>query len=377
MTVPSEDFIEICYECDFNIKDIASTLRTRYPSYQVRPYRIESRIAHLRRKGRLPLESGNSVSVGEILKGTSTRYQKDGSIGTQWVKTNVALQDQLEAFNEAVSELAQSIPTLPVTTKPTNTLDSDLATLYISNDIHFGALMWDKESGEDWNIDIARKTVFDAYDHLFATSPNSEIGIISDLGDLTEADNDKNMTPKSGNVLSVDSRYPKVLQVAYESLIYAIKKALTKHDKVYFLNINGNHDTNTGHAIREVIRMTFINEPRVVVDPLPTPIKYFQHGTVLLQFAHGDGMKMKQAGEVMAVDCEQVFSSTKYRFSHFGHTHVDKVIDTPICRVESHRNLPPNNHWAHQMGYRRQPGTMKSITYHASKGEVSRSLFTL
>jgi hypothetical protein len=123
--------------------------------------------------------------------------------------------------------------------------------------------------------------------------------------------------------------------------------------------------------------MAFRNNPRVIVDSSPAVIKYHQHGSVLLQFAHGDMLKMKEAGEVMAADMQHIFSEVPFRFAHFGHTHVDSVVDSRLCRAESHRNLAPNNHWAFAMGYRRQPGTMKAITYHSQKGEVSRQLFTL
>jgi len=138
-----------------------------------------------------------------------------------------------------------------------------------------------------------------------------------------------------------------------------------------------NHDISSGTVIREVIRMTFRNNPRVTVCDSPSPIKYHRHGKVLLQFAHGDGMKMKDAGEVMAVDQQDIFSETPFRYSHMGHTHTDSVLDGRICRVESHRNLAPLNAWAHHKGYRSQPSTMKSITYDSTCGEISRSIFNL
>ena len=86
---------------------------------------------------------------------------------------------------------------------------------------------------------------------------------------------------------------------------------------------------------------------------------------------------MKDAGEVMAFDMKPVFSETEFRYSHFGHTHVDSVHDGRLCRVVSHRNLPPTNHWAHHMGYRSPPGTMKSITYSTNSGEISRNIYTI
>jgi hypothetical protein len=185
------------------------------------------------------------------------------------------------------------------------------------------------------------------------------------------------MTPKSGNVLSVDSRYPKILRAAYEALIYAVTKALEKHETVYFYNIAGNHDISSGDAIREVIRVAFMNNPRVIVDESPRRIKYHQHGSTLLQFAHGDALKMAQAGEVMAHDCHEIFSQTTDRYAHFGHTHKDAVLDSRLCRAESHRNIAPLNDWAWAHGYRRNPGTMKSITYHKDTGEYTRQLFKI
>lgn len=377
MKVSQEDFISIAIECDLDPTKILSTLKRRFPSKEHRPSKVIKRLETFRRKGLLPLDSGNYVSVGEVLKGSSTLYDANGNIKQQWVKTDVPRQEFLEAFEEAISDIASNLPALPTISNTPVLVNDDLATLYISNDIHYGAYNWGEETESDWNLDIASSTVRAAYDHLFQHSPNSKIGIIADLGDLLEVDNDKNMTPKSGNVLDVDTRYPKILRAAYEGLIYAVNCALQKHELVYFYNITGNHDINAGVAVREVIRMAFLNNPRVIIDDTPRNIKYHQHGSTLIQFAHGDSMKMQAAGEVMAHDCQSIFSSTIHRFAHFGHTHKDAVVDTRLCRAESHRNIASLNAWAFNHGYRCNPGTMKSITYHVNHGEVSRQLYTI
>lgn len=185
------------------------------------------------------------------------------------------------------------------------------------------------------------------------------------------------MTPKSGNIIPTDSRYPKILRAAYEAMIYGINKALQKHEIVYFYNIAGNHDISSGVAIREVIKVAFSNNPRVIVDDSPMNIKYHLHGTNLLGFAHGDNLRMTKAGEVMAADNQHIFSQTKHRFFHFGHVHSDSVVDSRICRAESHRNLAPLNHYAFEHGYRTNGNTMKAITYHTDLGEITRQTFNL
>ena len=59
------------------------------------------------------------------------------------------------------------------------------------------------------------------------------------------------------------------------------------------------------------------------------------------------------------------------------HTHKDAVVEGPLCRSESHRNLAPLNDWAAHKGFRGPIGTMKSITYCKHSGEKSRSLFNV
>lgn len=237
--IKSNEFVELVYEAEFNLTRIAELLTERYPSYDVRPERIRNRIANYRRKGLLPLDSGNSISLGEQLKSTSTLYDSLGNVKMQWVKSDVPKQEFLAAYEEAISSIASTLPALPLTPPPSTPLMADLATLYISNDVHFGALAWDKESGSDWNVELASATLRSAYDYLFSCSPAARVGIVVDLGDLLEVDDFKNMTPISGNILAVDSRYPKVLQLAYESLIYGINLALAKHELVHFYNISG------------------------------------------------------------------------------------------------------------------------------------------
>lgn len=328
------------------------------------------------------IDALNETVFGEetdfSIKAKSTLYDANGNVKLQWVKTDAKKTEYLDSLKVAINELIQDIPAkhkIPLTETP---LEDELLTVYISNDIHYGALCWGKETlDRDWDLKIADRTIKSAYNYLTSTSPNSKQCIILDLGDLMEIDDFKNQTPKSGNVLTVDGRYPKVLRVAYMSLIYGIEKALEKHEIVHFINIAGNHDITSGHTIREVISAWYRDNPRVIVDQSPSNIKYFEFGDTLLQFAHGDGLNMKDSGEVMFVDKRDVVSKMKFCYSLFGHNHKDSVVDGRLTRAESFRNLAPLNDWASHAGYRSGIGTMTSITYSQTNGEISRNKFNV
>ena len=308
---------------------------------------------------------------------TSTLLDAQGNVKLQWVKEKV--NDKTAALQEVIDEMVYSIESTykPITCS-SEYLFKDKLTMYESNDVHLGALMWHEETMDrDWDLDIAIKTFKDSINNLVARAPATEECIVVDLGDLTEMDDMKNMTPKSGNILDVDGRYPKVLRVAMECMVYFVERALEKHETVRFYNISGNHDITTGYAITAFIAAWFKDESRVVVDESPAKQKYFQFGSTLLGFAHGDALKMKESGEVMAMHNAKIWGETKNRYFHFGHTHKDAVYDGRLCKAESHRNLAPLNAWAADHGFGRNAGTMKAIVYDKNRGEDLRITYNV
>lgn len=312
-----------------------------------------------------------------FVKGTSTLDHAEKGEMLKWTKRDTDNEKRFEAIKKSVVRLMDGLTPAPATEAPHIT-DNRLCNVYISNDVHIGALMWEKETGDrDWNTRLAIQTLRSAIDFTVDNSPSADMAIIADLGDLTEMDDFKNATPHSGHTLDVDGRYSAVVGAAMESMVYMVEKALTKHTFVTFINISGNHDITTGHAIRAFVRAWFKDDSRVLVDDSPTDIKYYKHGTTMLGFAHGDGLKMQNAGEVMALDCKEDFSSSENRYFHFGHTHKDAVHDGRLCRSESHRNLAPLNHWAAHKGFRSGAGTMKCITYDTRFGELNRTTYNV
>ena len=202
-------------------------------------------------------------------------------------------------------------------------------------------------------------------------NPTKEAYIV-DLGDLLHSDNYENRTAHSGNALDVDGRYHKVLEVALRTVIKLIDLALPKHETVYWRSVSGNHNVHSAVMMNLFVQAYYRSEPRVIIRNSPAAIDYFQFGKVLLATTHGHTMKADRIAQIIPVDCSDIWSSTKFRYTLVGHIHHLSVKEYPTCIIESFRTLAPKDAWHAASGYR-SGQDMNCITYHRDHGEISRN----
>lgn len=373
--VKTAQFIDICLEQGLDPAAVKSELKKLDPNYTVNITQIAARIANYKRRGLLPLESGNGVGVGEILKGTSTLYGPNNEIKQQWVKTDVPKQQSLDAFTKAMETLVKRVT--PVIPKIDNTVtDNDLLTIYPIGDAHIGMLAWHLESGQDNDLGIATRRHIAALTKAVEKADPSEEAFIIDVGDFFHADNANNRTERGGNALDVDGRYAKVLQAGLQLAADMIEIALTKHKVVHWRSAIGNHNNHSAIMINYYLQAYFKNEPRVIIHESPAMYYYHKFGKNLIGITHGHTCKPDKLGELMAVDCEKSWSTTKYRYWYLGHVHHQSVKEYPSCTVETFRTLSGKDAWHSEMGYR-SGQDLKVITLHKYYGEVERNTISL
>ena len=316
--VSTNTFISLCYEHEFNIPDIQASLKTLGLA-DTRPNRILHRINNLRRKGALPLESGNKVESATILKGTSTLFASDGSIKQQWVKTDVPKQQLLEDFESAIESIIANVTPVPSVPIPSGPTMDELLTVYPIGDAHIGMLAHGPEAGADHDLIKAESDLTQAMTMLVNQANPTKEAYIVDLGDLLHSDNYENRTAASGHSLDVDGRYHKVLEVALRTIIKLIDLALTKHETVYWRSVSGNHNVHSAVMMNLFVQAYYRDEPRVIIRNSPAAIDYFQFGKVLLATTHGHTMKADRIAQIIPVDCSDIWSSTKFRYALTGH----------------------------------------------------------
>jgi hypothetical protein len=311
------------------------------------------------------------AAPGFNVKGTSTLYREDGTVAAQWVKTTADAQAREAALVAAVEAMAADLPRVRAR-KAKGAWRTDLLTVYPIGDPHLGMLSWPDETGEDWNLDIARQVHADAMAALVEAAPRTETAVVVNLGDALHFDSMEAKTPRSGHLLDADGRYAKIIDVAITTMRQCIESALAKHKRVHVICVPGNHDETGGLWLARLLAIAYEREPRVTVDTSPGVFAYYRFGKVLLGVHHGHTCKPDKLPGVMAADRAKDWGEAEHRHWLTGHVHHESRKEYAGVTVESFGTLAARDAYATNGGWR-SGRSMQAIVYHVEHGEVARS----
>lgn len=335
------------------------------------PRTLASHKARFARQGWSPEhDMTKTVPDGFHLKGTSTLY-KDGAPVIQWVKTSIDHERQAEIMREAIKGMADEIPKAAPALFTAGPVDSDLLNCYVITDFHLGALSWKPETGADWNMDIAERTLVEWFRRAIEQSPNAETALLAQISDLLHWDGFDAVTPTSKHLLDADTRFPKLVRVAIRVLRQIIGMLLAKHQNLHIIMADANHDPVSQVWLREWLSVLYEDEPRVTVDTSPSPYNAYEFGSVAVFTHHGHKRKVTNVSEVFAAKFREMFGRTKYAYVHMGHLHSVDMKENNLMIVEQHRTLAAPDAYAARGGWI-SGRDAKVITYHKSYGEVGR-----
>jgi len=303
-----------------------------------------------------------------IVRGTSTNYNKDGEITQQWVKTK--LDDRLVevAMKAAIEALSDSVERVAPSPTPNHTSEH-LCNLYTFTDCHVGMKSWGAETGADWDLEIAERTLKGAFDYLVKASPPAKTCIVLNLGDFLHFDSLSAVTPTNGHLLDADSRYSKVVKVAITILRYIVNQALAKHEVVKVIMSEGNHDPASSVWLRHLFAILYENEPRVQVLESEMVYTVHQHGQTMLAFHHGHMSKKESLPLLFAAQFSKEWGATTKRYCHVGHYHHVDEKEHSGMTVKQHATLSARDAYAARGGWIADR-KIEAITYHSEYGQV-------
>lgn len=319
---------------------------------------------------RSTLQSWERNQRGLKLKATSTLYDAEGNVRLVWEKTSEDKERQEQIIRETIADFIKRIKPAKAVPPPKSS-NSDLLASYNIGDAHLGLYSWGEETGQDFDLSIAERDLIGAADRLVEAAPQSEEALVCQLGDFYHMDDSRFVTPKSGNHLDVDSRFPKVIRAGIRTMRYVIDRALKKHQTVRVRNVAGNHDPHASITLNEALIGYYSQEPRVTIEDSPRPFWHYRFGSNLIGVTHGHNGKPERLPGILAVDAQKEWSDCDFKYVWHGHIHSKKVFEDMGVIVESFRTLASRDAWHTEQGYR--PGReMQAIVLHRDFGEIER-----
>lgn len=311
----------------------------------------------------------HKAAPGFQVKGTSTYYDKDGKPSAQWVKTTRDHAQTEQIMRDFAESLMQQVPRSAPLPKPPHST-AELCNLYVMTDCHVGMLAWGKETGEDWDLDIAERTLTGCFEQLVMSAPAARQCVLAQLGDWLHQDGILPVTPQSGHILDADGRFSKVVKAALRILRRMIDCALMRHETVYVLMAEGNHDISSSIWLRIMFKALYENEPRVVMIDSEMPYYVHQHGQCMLAFHHGHLKKKEALPLYFAAQFPRIWGDTTYRFIHTGHMHHEDIKEYAGVTVVQHPTLAARDAHSSRHAYlsHRQA---TATTYHSTRGKVA------
>jgi len=191
------------------------------------------------------------------------------------------------------------------------------------SDAHLGKLSYAAETGHAYDLQTAVSRVRHSIRSLTADALHHGLErIVLVVGnDLLQTDgNNDGKTTTSGTSVDVGARYAEVYNAAVQ-LILGEVEWLTQYAPVTVLPVPGNHDRTTVMHLGALLAAVFANNANVTVDARPTSRKYYQHGSVLLGFTHGNEERPASLPQIMAAEQRAAWAETHCREWITGHHH--------------------------------------------------------
>jgi len=278
--------------------------------------------------------------------------------------------EQQDILEKIKATLEGMTPALPIPA-PAH-YDSDLLTLYPIADAHVGMMAWGKETGEDYDTQIAHDRIVNWMGRAVAAAPASKTAIVLDVGDLNHSDDQKNMTPGSGHILDADTRHFKTMDMTIAALATAVELAATKHERVIVRVLPGNHNPTSYMTVLFALAERYRDNPRIEVQKVPGEFFVHQFGKCLLAAHHGDKANAQRLVMFVADTYAETWGKTVYRYLFTGHRHHSKIEDIGGVLVEQLRAMTAKDAYAASHAYSAR-AQLQAITFHRNMGEVERA----
>lgn len=245
-------------------------------------------------------------------------------------------------------------------------------------DVHIGKYSNARETGEEYNIDIAVERVLMGVNGLIAQSKGFDIDrVLFCLGnDILHVDNVYSTTTK-GTYQDTDGKWWEHYEIALKVYVACVEM-LREVAPVDCIHSMSNHDYQSGFHLAQALKAWFRNCDDVNVDAGVAHRKYYKYGNNLIGLEHGDGAKMDKLPLLMAQERPRDWADTTHRYWYLHHIHhkvKHKWLDAKDfigVTVEYMRSPSSSDSWHKRKGFSGVPRAVEGFIHEKESGQVAR-----
>mgnify|MGYP006404574379 FL=1 len=243
-------------------------------------------------------------------------------------------------------------------------------------DVHIGKFADSLETGEDYNIEIAKERVREGVKGILRNAEGFPIEkILFCIGnDILHTDNTMGSTTRL-TPQDTDGKWFRHFTEALE-LYVEIVEMLIQIAPVDCVHSMSNHDYMSGFHLAHALKSWYRNTDSVYVDADPKHRKYYSWKNSLIGLTHGDGAKLNNLPLHMAQEEPKMWAETKYRYWYLHHLHHKQrykfmsSFDNIGVTCEFLRSPSGSDSWHYQKGY---TGSIKAVEgfIHNKYGQIA------
>lgn len=246
-------------------------------------------------------------------------------------------------------------------------------------DVHFGAHIWGKETGDaDWDLKITGRAFREAVENLVLRTrsyrPEKYLLVLGH--DQQNADNRQGSTERL-TPQSMDTRYQKVFEVSRDHSKWAVDLLLGEAGEVEVFMVPGNHDPLSTWHLGDYLQAWYRQCKQVKVENSPSFRKYWEHGVNMLMLTHGNGGKLEEYGMTMAEEQPKMWGRTRWREAHTGDKHHRRTIEVKGATVRILPSLRPSCAWSSESGHTGSIRAAEGFVWNRAEGLIGTATHSI
>ena len=340
--------------------------------YKVQPSTVRRTILRAAKRGEINLtgyENPPGFQTGKV----TVQVNADGTIEKEWRRIHPEAADIEDWVQDLCAKAGKAGPKIKAPK-----IKGDTALEIPIGDMHMGMYSWLAETGANWDTERACKMFKGGVSHLIGQAPKTAKHVVlADLGDFMHSDSRFGTTEKSGNILDMDSRFTRIIDMARDAWIDVIEQAAERFSSVHVVMTPGNHNPHSSHWMARVVDAWFRKTKHVTIETAPTSHRYHRWQNTLFGYSHGHLIKANQLASTMATGAKQDWAATLHHHWRCGHIHhgvrdVYKDRDeSDGVTVEYFPILPPRDAYHAEKGYLSRR-LLQGVLHHEVHGEITR-----